>query len=120
MTKGRIAIVVVFAALVAAFFALDLRQYISLEYFQAQRAAIGAYFAAHPFETAAIFFGIYVGVTGLSLPGAGIMTLIGGAIFGLVWGVAIISFASAIGATTPSSSRATCCATGCRASSATS
>jgi pyruvate/2-oxoglutarate dehydrogenase complex dihydrolipoamide dehydrogenase (E3) component/uncharacterized membrane protein YdjX (TVP38/TMEM64 family) len=99
MTKGRIAIVVVFALLVVAFFALDLKQYFSIEYFQARRAAIDASFAAHPVATAAIFFGVYVAVTGLSLPGAGIMTLVGGAIFGLVWGVAIISFASSIGAT---------------------
>ncbi len=99
MTKGRIAIGLVLVALVVAFFALDLKQYFALDYFQARRAAIDAYFAAHPVATAATFFGVYVAVTGLSLPGAGIMTLVAGAIFGLPLGVAIVSFASSIGAT---------------------
>ena len=99
MKKGKLLVLVAIAALVVAFFALDLKRYVSLEYFQAQRAAIEAYHAAHPLETAAIFFGVYVVVTGLSLPGAAILTLVAGAIFGLLWGVVIVSFASTIGAT---------------------
>ncbi|HUL95642.1 MAG TPA: FAD-dependent oxidoreductase [Usitatibacter sp.] len=99
MTRGRIAALAVIAALVIAFFALDLRRYVSLEFFQAQRASIEAYRASHPFEAAAAFFAIYVAVTGLSLPGAAILTLAAGAIFGLAWGVVIVSFASSIGAT---------------------
>jgi len=99
MSKGRIIVLVVIAALVAAFFAFDLKQYFSLDYFKAQQAAIDGYFAAHPLQTAAIYFLIYVAVTGLSLPGAAIMTLVGGAIFGLLWGTVIVSFASSIGAT---------------------
>jgi pyruvate/2-oxoglutarate dehydrogenase complex dihydrolipoamide dehydrogenase (E3) component/uncharacterized membrane protein YdjX (TVP38/TMEM64 family) len=99
MSKGRIAILVLLAALVAAFFAFDLKQYFSIEYFQSQRAAIEAYVAAHPVEAAAAFFALYVAVTGLSLPGAAILTLVAGALFGLLWGTAIVSFASSIGAT---------------------
>lgn len=99
MSKGKLAVLAVIVALVAAFFALDLRHYFSLEYFQSQRAAIEAYFAAHPAGTGAIFFLVYVAVTGLSLPGAAIMTLVAGAIFGLLWGTVIVSFASTIGAT---------------------
>jgi pyruvate/2-oxoglutarate dehydrogenase complex dihydrolipoamide dehydrogenase (E3) component/uncharacterized membrane protein YdjX (TVP38/TMEM64 family) len=99
MSKGRIAILVLLAALVAAFFAFDLKQYFSIEYFQSQRAAIEAYVAAHPAEAAAAFFALYVAVTGLSLPGAAILTLVAGALFGLLWGTAIVSFASSIGAT---------------------
>jgi pyruvate/2-oxoglutarate dehydrogenase complex dihydrolipoamide dehydrogenase (E3) component/uncharacterized membrane protein YdjX (TVP38/TMEM64 family) len=99
MTKGRIVVLVVIAALVAAFFVFDLKQYFSLDYFKAQQAAIDAYFQAHPLQTAAIYFLIYVAVTGLSLPGAAIMTIVGGAIFGLLWGTLLVSFASAIGAT---------------------
>ena len=99
MKKGKLLLLVVIAVLVAAFFALDLQRYLSLEYFQSQRAAIEAYLAAHPLGAAAAFFGIYVAVTGLSLPGAAIMTLAGGALFGLVWGTVIISFASSLGAT---------------------
>ncbi|MGE5616765.1 MAG: FAD-dependent oxidoreductase [Bacillota bacterium] len=99
MNRGKLAVVVIVAALVAAFFALDLRHYFSIEYFQSQRAAITSYFEGHPLRTAAIYFGVYVAVTGLSLPGAAILTLVGGAIFGLVWGTVIVSFASTIGAT---------------------
>ena len=99
MTKGRLIVLIAIAALIAAFFYFDLKSLFSLDYFKAQQAAIDAYFQAHPLQTAAIYFAIYVAVTGLSLPGAAIMTLVGGAIFGLLWGTVIVSFASAIGAT---------------------
>ena len=99
MNKGKLAVLVVVVAGIAAFFAFDLKQYFSLDYFQSQRAAIDAYYAAHPLRTAAVFFAVYVVVTGLSLPGAAIMTLAAGAIFGLLQGVVIVSFASTIGAT---------------------
>src|SRR4029077_3066019 len=74
-------------------------RYFTLEFFKAQQAAIDTHYRAHPIETAAIYFAIYVVVTGLSLPGAAVMTLAGGAIFGLLWGTIIVSFASTIGAT---------------------
>jgi pyruvate/2-oxoglutarate dehydrogenase complex dihydrolipoamide dehydrogenase (E3) component/uncharacterized membrane protein YdjX (TVP38/TMEM64 family) len=99
MSKGRLVVLVALAALIAAFFVFDLKTYFSLEYFKQQQAAIDAYFQAHPLQTAAIYFAIYVAVTGLSLPGAALMTLVGGAIFGLLWGTVIVSFASVIGAT---------------------
>jgi pyruvate/2-oxoglutarate dehydrogenase complex dihydrolipoamide dehydrogenase (E3) component/uncharacterized membrane protein YdjX (TVP38/TMEM64 family) len=99
MSKGRIAVLAAIAALIAAFFVFDLGQYLTLDYFKAQQAAIDAYFRAHPLPTAAIYFAIYVAVTGLSLPGAALMTIVGGAIFGLLWGTVIVSFASVIGAT---------------------
>ena len=99
MSKGKIVVLVLIVALVAAFFALDLKQYISIEFFQSQRAAIEGYFHENPVQTGIIFFLVYVAVTGLSLPGAAILTLVAGAIFGLVWGVVIVSFASSIGAT---------------------
>ncbi len=99
MNKGKLAVLAVIVALVAAFFIFDLRQYVSIEYFQAKRAVIEGYFQAHPVETGVIYFFIYVAVTGLSLPGAAILTLVAGAIFGLLWGTLIVSFASSIGAT---------------------
>ena len=99
MKKGKLLLLVVIVALVVAFFAFDLKRYFSLEYFQSQRAVIEAYLQQHPLGTALAFFGIYVAVTGLSLPGAAIMTLVGGALFGLLWGTLIVSFASSIGAT---------------------
>ncbi|MCA1852794.1 MAG: FAD-dependent oxidoreductase [Beggiatoa sp.] len=84
--------------LVAAFFAFDLGQYLSLDYFKAQRAAIESYRDAHPVSAALGFFGLYVAVTALSLPGAALMTLVAGALFGLLWGTVIVSFASTLGA----------------------
>ncbi len=99
MKPGKALLLVLVAAGIAAFFALDLGRFLSLEYFKGQQAAIEGYFRAHPFEAAAIYFAVYVAVTGLSLPGAAILTLAGGAIFGLLWGTLIISFASSIGAT---------------------
>ena len=86
-------------AVVVVFFALRLDRYVSIEFFKAQRAAIDAYVAAAPVKAAFVFFLIYVAVTGLSLPGAAVMTLIAGAMFGLVWGTLIVSFASSLGAT---------------------
>jgi pyruvate/2-oxoglutarate dehydrogenase complex dihydrolipoamide dehydrogenase (E3) component/uncharacterized membrane protein YdjX (TVP38/TMEM64 family) len=97
--KRRLALIAVIAALMAAFFVFDLREYFSLDFFRTQQAAIDAYYRAQPFQAAAIYFLIYVVVTGLSLPGAAVMTLVGGAIFGLLWGTVIVSFASTIGAT---------------------
>ena len=95
----RLVLFALIAAAVAAFFAFDLHRYFTLDFFKAQQAAIDAYYRAHPLQTATIYFAIYVVVTGLSLPGAAVMTLAGGAIFGLLWGTVIVSFASTIGAT---------------------
>ena len=99
MRASKLLLIIVVVAAIAAFFAFDLGQYLSLAYFHSRQAAIDQYFAAHPLGTGAIYFLVYVGVTALSLPGAAIMTLVGGAIFGLLWGTVIVSFASTIGAT---------------------
>ena len=99
MTKARLLMLAAIIALIAAFFFFDLSRYFSLEYFKAQQAAINDFYTTNPLATAAIYFAIYVAVAGLSLPGAVPMTLVGGAIFGLLWGTVIISFASTLGAT---------------------
>ena len=99
MKKSKILVLLIVAALIAAFFIFDLGRYFSIDYFKSQQAVIGDYYAANPVQTGLIFFAVYVGVTALSLPGAAIMTLVAGAIFGLLWGIVIVSFASTIGAT---------------------
>ena len=99
MKKSKLLLLVVVIALIVVFFVFDLGRYFSLDYFKSQQAAFSAQYAANPFQTGLIFFAIYVGVTALSLPGAAILTLVAGAIFGLLWGVVIVSFASTIGAT---------------------
>jgi len=77
---------------------LDLGRYLSLEWFKSQQAAIEAWRAGHPLVAALAFFAVYVAVTALSLPGATVMTLAIGAVFGLAWGTLIASFASSVGA----------------------
>lgn len=99
MKPSRIILFVALAALIALFFVFDLQRFITLEFFAAQREAIIAYEAANPWTTAVAFFAVYVLVTGTSLPGAALLTLIAGAVFGLVQGVVMVSFASTLGAT---------------------
>ena len=99
MSRSRIALAVAIVVLVAAFFAAGGHRYLSFENVKAQQAAILDYYASHAWQTVLGFFLVYVTVTGLSLPGAALMTLVAGAIFGLLWGTVIVSFASSIGAT---------------------
>jgi pyruvate/2-oxoglutarate dehydrogenase complex dihydrolipoamide dehydrogenase (E3) component/uncharacterized membrane protein YdjX (TVP38/TMEM64 family) len=99
MKKSKLIVLLLVIAMIAAFFIFDLGRFFSLDYFKGQQAAITASYQANPVQVGAIFFGVYVAVTALSLPGAAIMTLVAGAIFGLLWGVVIVSFASTIGAT---------------------
>jgi len=99
MNRRRAAVLAAVALLIAAFFALGGHRVLTFENVKAQQASLQATFAAHPWQTALAYFGAYVAVTGLSLPGAAVMTLLGGAVFGLWWGTLIVSFASSIGAT---------------------
>ncbi len=87
------------ALLVGLFFAFDLGQYFTLDYLKSSQAEFAELYASQPALVIATFFGIYVAVTALSLPGAAIMTLAGGALFGVLVGTLIVSFASSIGAT---------------------
>ena len=97
MKKALLVLLAVSAIIV--YFVFDLGQYLSLENFKAQQADIVAAKDASPALYIVGFFLIYVAVTGLSIPGAAIMTLIAGALFGLVLGTILVSFASTIGAT---------------------
>ncbi|HJY78192.1 MAG TPA: FAD-dependent oxidoreductase [Burkholderiales bacterium] len=99
MSRGRLAVVLLVAAAAVAFFAAGGHRYLSLENLKAQQAVLQDWRAAHPVGAAAAFFALYVAVTGLSLPGAALLTLAGGALFGLLWGTVLVSFASSIGAT---------------------
>lgn len=99
MKTHRIALLAVLALAIFLFFVFDLDRYLSLDFFKAQRAGIEAWREARPVAAALGFFALYVAVTALSLPGAAIMTLAAGAIFGLWAGLLIVSFASTVGAT---------------------
>jgi pyruvate/2-oxoglutarate dehydrogenase complex dihydrolipoamide dehydrogenase (E3) component/uncharacterized membrane protein YdjX (TVP38/TMEM64 family) len=99
MSNKKLLIVAVLVALVVAYFALDLGRFLSLEYVKSRQADLSALAASRPLAVGGAFFAIYVAATALSLPGAVILTLAAGAIFGLGWGTLIVSFASSIGAT---------------------
>ncbi|MFP5324112.1 MAG: VTT domain-containing protein, partial [Gammaproteobacteria bacterium] len=99
MSTRKIFLLVVLVAGIGAFFAFDLGRFLSLDYLKLSQAAFADLYAQHPWQVAAAYFAIYVTATALSLPGAAIITLAGGAIFGLLWGTVIVSFASTIGAT---------------------
>jgi uncharacterized membrane protein YdjX (TVP38/TMEM64 family) len=98
MTK-RLILLALIATAIAAYLWFDLGQYVSLDAFKAQQAEIIAAKDANPVLYIGGFFLLYIAVTALSLPGAAIMSLVAGALFGLVTGVIIVSFASSIGAT---------------------
>jgi pyruvate/2-oxoglutarate dehydrogenase complex dihydrolipoamide dehydrogenase (E3) component/uncharacterized membrane protein YdjX (TVP38/TMEM64 family) len=99
MSRSRLLVFAAIAVLVALFFALGGHRYLTLEELRARQDELRQYHAAHPWQAALAYFLVYVAVTGLSLPGATVLTLFGGAIFGLGWGTLIVSFASSIGAT---------------------
>ena len=99
MSPKKILILALLAAGIAAFFVLDLGHYFSLAYIKSSQSDFVAYYAQRPVLVLAVYFVVYVAVTALSLPGAVIMTLAAGAVFGLLWGTIVVSFASTVGAT---------------------
>ena len=99
MMAGRLVLVVTLMVMVGAFFYWDLGAYLTLESLKAQQTALDALVAADVVLISAAFFVVYVLVTALSIPGAAIMTLAAGGMFGLGLGLLIVSFASTIGAT---------------------
>lgn len=101
MNKKHIKLLVVVAVivLVALFFSFGLQQYLTLEYLKRQQSAFQEFYSNDSVTTVALYLFIYVAVTAFSLPGAAILTLAGGALFGFLVGTIVVSFASTIGAT---------------------
>lgn len=99
MNKNKLILILALIAAVIAFFVLDLGRFFTLDFIKQSQARFGELYASQPALVIGSFFAIYVAVTALSLPGATIMTLAGGAIFGLTVGLIVVSFASTIGAT---------------------
>jgi pyruvate/2-oxoglutarate dehydrogenase complex dihydrolipoamide dehydrogenase (E3) component/uncharacterized membrane protein YdjX (TVP38/TMEM64 family) len=99
MNKSKIIVALAVVAAIIAYFAFGLGKYFSLDYFKSQQAYITEFYTAHPIQTGLIFFAVYVAAAAVSLPGAALLTLVGGAIFGLTWGTIIVSFASCVGGT---------------------
>ncbi|PAU66441.1 pyridine nucleotide-disulfide oxidoreductase [Pseudomonas sp. PIC25] len=99
MNTRKLLLLSLILTLIVGFFAFDLADYFTLANLKAQQAALDARVEAHPWQAAMLFFLAYVTITGLSLPGAALMTLLAGALFGLLEGFLLVSFASTLGAT---------------------
>ncbi len=99
MRSPKLFVLLLLALAIGAFVALDLGRFLSVEALKASQADFAQLQAERPFTVAAVYFVIYVAATALSIPGATIITLAGGALFGLWQGLLIVSFASTIGAT---------------------
>jgi len=99
VNKTKLILIALLVIAIFGYITLDLGQYLTLEYAQSQLSNIQDYKNENFAQTALIYFIGYVIATGLSIPGAIIITLLGGAIFGLFWGTLLVSFASSIGAT---------------------
>ncbi len=99
MNKKRLTVVAVLAAAIASYFVFGLDQYLTLQFAQSRLNELENFRDDNFALAATLYFVLYVTVTALSIPGALIITLLGGAIFGLIWGTLLVSFASSIGAT---------------------
>lgn len=95
----KIGIASVIAILIALYFGLGLNRTLTLAGLQASRQGFQDLYQAHPALVLLGYFSLYVAVTGLSLPGATVLTLAAGALFGFVAGAILVSFASSLGAT---------------------
>jgi pyruvate/2-oxoglutarate dehydrogenase complex dihydrolipoamide dehydrogenase (E3) component/uncharacterized membrane protein YdjX (TVP38/TMEM64 family) len=92
-------ILVLVGLAVVAFFALGFGRYLNLDTIRSQQLHLQGWRQANPMAAALGFMGIYIAVTALSLPGATVLTLAAGAVFGLGWGTLLASFSASIGAT---------------------
>jgi uncharacterized membrane protein YdjX (TVP38/TMEM64 family) len=95
----KAAVITAVIAAVAIFKIFNLGEYLSLSYIKASKLRFAALYAEHGLTVIAGYMAIYIIVTALSLPGATVMTLAGGGLFGLWIGAVAVSFASTIGAT---------------------
>lgn len=95
----RLLLLTTIAALAIAFFVLDLHHILTLAELKARQQVFATYYAGHRAATLALYFFLYVAVTALSLPGAAVLTLAGGALLGFWPALVSISFASTLGAT---------------------
>jgi len=99
MSRNKITILISIALLVALFFSLGLGRYLTLTSLKANRAALVELYANHRFVTASAFIAVYIVQTVLSLPGAGILSLAAGAVFGVVRGALYVCIGATTGAT---------------------
>ena len=99
MNKKKLVVLVLIVAAIIAFFVFDLQQYFTLETIKARQLSLIEQFRANPVVFTALFALIYIATAAFSLPIISLLTLLAGAVFGLVLGTVVVSFASTIGAT---------------------
>ena len=95
----KILLLSIIVIILAVFFYFDLGLYLNLDYIKANQARFIEYYNQNTALTILIYSSIYIIATAISLPGAAILTLLGGSIFGFTKGLILVSFASSIGAT---------------------
>ena len=95
----RLAVAMAFIAALAVFFAFDLHAYLNLDTLREQRDSLLAWTRENLALALGIYVIVYIVMAALSVPGAAVLTLAGGALFGVVAGSIAVSFASTIGAT---------------------
>ena len=95
----KILFIILLIGFIFAFKHYELSQYLTLDYIKSNQTTFVQYYEAHPAQTIGIFLLIYILTTALSLPGATVLTLAAGGLFGLGVGLLVVSFASTIGAT---------------------
>jgi pyruvate/2-oxoglutarate dehydrogenase complex dihydrolipoamide dehydrogenase (E3) component/uncharacterized membrane protein YdjX (TVP38/TMEM64 family) len=98
MNKNKLVVAIVVVALIVAFFVFDLGRFLSLDYLKSRQAELAALYDARPILVIGAYALIYVVVFALALPVGAVMTLAGGALFGVVVGTVVVSFASSLGA----------------------
>jgi pyruvate/2-oxoglutarate dehydrogenase complex dihydrolipoamide dehydrogenase (E3) component/uncharacterized membrane protein YdjX (TVP38/TMEM64 family) len=99
MNLKRGILLLVIAMMIAAFVIFDVGQYLTLDSLKTHQQDLAEYIQSNWLQAFVVYFVIYVTATALSLPGAIILTLGAGALFGLGFGLLLASFASTIGAT---------------------
>ncbi|MDT7520988.1 FAD-dependent oxidoreductase [Rhodoferax sp. TBRC 17198] len=99
MKASKLLVLALIGLAITSFVVLDLGRYLSLDALRQSQASLASAYAENPWSLRAGFFAVYVAVASLSLPGAAILTLAGGGVFGLGWGLLLVSFASSVGAT---------------------
>ena len=94
----KLVLITLIVMLVAVFFLTDINQYLTVTGIQQEAERFALWRTQQPLLFGAAFFTFYVAVAALSIPGAAVMTLAAGALFGLLTGLLIVSFASSLGA----------------------
>jgi uncharacterized membrane protein YdjX (TVP38/TMEM64 family) len=99
LSRARLLVLAAIVVALAVFFAAGGQRHLSFESIEAQQAALEGWRGLYPWQTALGFFALFVIFTAASLPGAMLLTMLGGAVFGFAWATLIASFGAALGST---------------------